>query len=61
MGGNGVSVGQVETLVLEFIEVGVCVLVGVLVTNGNTDGVADGDNARAGNGGEDDNVASVLI
>lgn len=61
MGGNGVSVGQVETLVLELIEIGVCVLAGVLVATGNAEGLAVGDDARAGNVGEDDNVASVLI
>lgn len=37
---------------------GVGALVGVWVTNGNTDGVAVGDNVRAG---DDDNVASGLI
>ena len=53
MGVNGVCVGPVETLVLELVEIGVCVLVGVLV--------AGGDDARAGNVGEDDNVTSALI
>lgn len=52
---------QVETAVLELIERGVCVLVGVLVPNGNAGGVAVGDNARAGNVGEDEIVASALI
>lgn len=61
MGDNGVCVDQVETLLLESVERGVGVLVSVLVTNGNADGVAVGDSARADNVGEDDNVASTLI
>ena len=61
MGGNRVGVGQVETLVPELAEIGVGVWVGVLVTNGNADGGAVGDDARTGNVREDDNVASALI
>ena len=52
---------QVETAVLELIEMGVCVLVGVLVTNGNAGEVAVGDDTRTVNVGEDDDVASAMI
>jgi hypothetical protein len=61
MGGNGVCVSQVGTLALELVEIGVGVLVDVLETNGNADGVPVGDDARAGKVGEDDNVASALL
>lgn len=61
MGGNGVSVVQVEAFVLELVEMGVCVLVGVLVTNGNPDGVAMGEDASEGNAEGDDNTTSALI
>ncbi|HEU0292942.1 MAG TPA: hypothetical protein VFR47_09415 [Anaerolineales bacterium] len=36
-------------------------LADVLVTNGKADGVVVRDSVRAGNAGEDDNVASALI
>ena len=47
--------------VAEWVEIGVCALVGVLVTNGKTAGVVVGDSARAGNVGDDDIVSSALI
>ena len=52
---------QVATAVLELIEMGVWVGVGGSVTIGNAEGVAVGDEARAGKVGEADNVAAALI
>jgi len=54
-------VDQVEIAVLELIEMGVCMLVGVLVTNGNAGGVAVGDDTRTVNMGEAGDVAFAMI
>jgi hypothetical protein len=54
-------VGPVEILALELVGIRVCVLIGLVETNVNADGVVVGDDSRAGIVGEDDSATSALL